>query len=182
MQLPLVHALPGLLVARHQQHREQIPAICILTAPLIDDAVNYLIELVNCREQTAITGSRHVDRRERSIKVFLVQFIDSEKRPFKTTRAIAEVYVKQRFSSNAQGQVIHFDRNIKWLVALCNISPAFEHDDGWLDHLLPKGRHTLAMEGRLYEAALAQPGLTVVGEQSHTEKRPEHLIKEEVFV
>ena len=60
--------------------------------------------------------------------------------------------------------------------------PPFEHRDGRISHQRAIGRQARAMEGRLHEATLMQPGWPVVDQESLPEHRLEYLVRDEVFV
>ncbi len=170
-QLLIAHAKAGLLVSCGEQHRQQIVRIrvCQLLSPLIDEGVDDGVERIQPGQQTAIAWSRDPERWERKRGVPGDEGIQRGERAPDPVHLSGEIVCEEGQSGNAQRQAHHLLRDVQrcitWIAAL----PALQHRGRRLTHQPTEAGQPFVMKGRLHEASLVQPGLSIVGEESIAE-------------
>src|SRR5258708_5615187 len=134
------------------------------------------------RWHRGVGGGRNRQRREGPKDVIAEPF--QYRRHGRTDGAglLTQIEAEKCLAYDPQGQAHHLLCHIQRHPSFGASLPPLEHRDGRLSHQRAIGREMLAMEGRLDEATLMQPGWPVVGQESPSEKRLEHRVRDEVFV
>src|SRR5712691_1415556 len=95
---------------------------------------------------------------------------------------VTQINLEEYLANDLEGQAHHLRRNIQWLILLYVALPLFEHGNRSIGHQGTERSKMLAMEDRLYQASLTQPGLTVVRNQPFADKWFQRVVGVHVFV
>ena len=126
--------------------------------PLVNEAVHHVVKCASRGLHAPVTRSGNAQRWEGSIDVARKQFAQCCYSLTDGIRLIVQVNAEERLADDALCQTHHFIEDIQGLTTRGFTLPAFEHGDCGPGHQRAKGRQVLAMEGRLDEAPLVQPG------------------------
>src|SRR5712691_10600362 len=126
--------------------------------PLVNEAVHHVVKCAGCGLYAPVTRSVNAQRWEGSIDVDRKQFAQRCHSLTNSIRLIVQVNAEERLADDALCQTHHLIEDIQGLTTRGFAMPAFEHGDCGPGHQCAKGRQVLAMEGRLDEAPLVQPG------------------------
>src|SRR6266516_2565412 len=90
--------------------------------------------------------------------------------------------MEEYLANDLEGQAHHLRSNIQWLILLHVDLPSFEHSNRSIGQQGTERSKMLAMEDRLYQASLTQPGLAVVCNQPFANKWFQRVVGVHVFV
>ena len=95
---------------------------------------------------------------------------------------ITQINMEEHLANDLEGQAHHLRRNIQRLILLGIALPSFEHCNCRIGHQSTESSKMLAMEDRLYQASLAQPGLPVVRNQPIADKWFQRMVGVHILV
>src|SRR6266581_7426957 len=180
--LSIAHAFSRFFVPREQEPREQIARIGVLQAVLGNNPIHYSVKRMAGSLQAAVAGCGNAQGWERSMDIVREQLIERRKGLACLRCLVTQINMEEYLANDLEGQAHHLRRNIQWLILLYVALPLFEHSNRSIGHQGTERSKMLAMEDRLYQASLTQPGLTVVRNQPIADKRFQRAVGVHVFV
>ena len=161
----------ALLIARKEQHREQVAPV-LARATLADDPVDNIVEAMRRSCELAVAGRRQPcrDQEAEAREAEIVEVLDPGAQAGDLRNPGGDVVVEEGSSDDAQRQRRHLVVEIEDLA----VGPRVDAVLGIARHRPAVALDAFAMERRRRQPTVPQPLVALGGEEAVSEQRDEH--------